>query len=208
MLDAHQVAGVALVAMVLLVVPDAVAYRRGYTGEFWRLGMEQKLAQISRHGREWRALHLAWIPVLGLLVGGTAGAARLLTKAGEGVPAAAGAAVVTLSACAWLVAVALGGAGGLRAAAEVTERGRVPGWIHPLWAAGEWLEGAFILGVNAGYLAIGMAVLRTELVAPWVGWSVAGLSGVTIVGVLWQRDGFPHLALLPGVVLGVGLLTG
>ena len=207
MLDAHQIAGVALVATLLIIIPDAIAYRRGYTGAFWRLGIEQKLAQISRHGREWRAMHLAWIPVLGLLVGGTAGAARLITKAGEGVPATAGAAVVTLSAGAWLVAVAFGGAGSLRAAAEARERGRIPGWIHPLWAAGEWLEGAFILGVSAGYLAIGMAAVRAEFLASWVGWTVAGLSGAIIVGVLWLRDGFPHLALLPGLVVGIGLLT-
>jgi hypothetical protein len=207
MLDAHQLAGIALVAIVLFFVPEAIAYRRGYTGEFWRMGIEQKLAQISEHGREWRAMHLAWVPILGLLVGGTAGTARLLTKAGEGVPAAAGAAIVTLSAGAWLVAVAFGGAGSLRAAAEARERGRIPSWIHPLWAAGEWLEGAFILGANAGFLAIGLSMVHGEFLASWVGWAVAGVSGAIIVGVLWLRNGFPQLAILPALVLGVGLLT-
>jgi hypothetical protein len=207
MLDAQQIAGVALVAIVLMFVPEAIAYRRGFTGAFWRMGTEEKLGQIAEHGREWRAMQLAWIPILGLLVGGTAGAARLLTKAGEGVPATAGAAVVTLSAGAWLVGVAFMGAGSLRAATEARERGRVPGWIHPMWAAGEWLEGAFVLGANAGFLAIGLAMVRGEFLASWVGWAVAGVAGVVIVGVLWLRDGFPHLALLPALVLGVGLLV-
>jgi hypothetical protein len=207
MLDAQQLAGLALVATVLQFVPEAMAYRRGYTGEFWKMPVEEKLGVISQHGREWRMLQLAWVPVLAVMVGGTAAAARLLTNAGQGVTASAAAAVVTLAAGAWLVAVALMGAGSLRASAEAVERRRIPSWVHPVWAMGEWLEGAFVLGACAGYLVLGLTLVRAELLASWVGFAVAGVSAVIILGVLWLRDGFPQLALLPAIVLGVGLLT-
>jgi hypothetical protein len=68
------------------------------------------------------------------------------------------------------------------------------------------LELFWVGAANLAAVAYGVAVLRTDVLPGWLGWTVivAGLAIPMLA--LALRDAFPHLALPALLVLGVALV--
>lgn len=195
--------GTLLLAPIAFGTVEAVGTVRGrFLRGFWELPLDAKLDHIGRHDAAWRLMLAAWPPLLVVVTAGLAGLAFVLDDA---VAWAAFGAFV-LAAVAWLIGVVQQASALSVAAQERSHNGATPGWAVAVSRNGQALETLWVNVANLAAAAYGVAVLRTDVLAPWVGWvAVAGGLAIPAV-VLVTREVFPHLALPVVMALGVGVL--
>lgn len=195
-----------LTAGIWLVAVQAVGYRRGgYNSEFWKLPLDDKLDHVAEHRWEWWWISIWELIGLFAMTGGVAGLTALLVEDGEPVLAAVGFGAYLVALFAWVLGSIVQAAAVSKAADERTEIGETPSWIHPFWQAGYFAEGAWIIGANLAYTALGTAIIQTSLVGVWAGWAAIGLGIAFSSLVLLTRTGFPQLGLIIPAIIGVAL---
>lgn len=199
--------GVLLVVPILLVGVQAVGYVRGrFNGEFWNLPLDDKLDRVAERRWEWW-----WVAVWDLvglfsMTAGMAGLTYLLADRGEGMLAFVSFGAYLVALFCWVVGLIYQTAGLSRAAAQRAESGATPSWIHALWDAGYLAEASWVIGSNLAYVPLGIAIIGADVPAVWAGWAAVALGGAIAVTVVAMRDGFPQLAQLVPLVVGVALL--
>jgi hypothetical protein len=197
-----------LVSGIGLVAVEAVGYiRGGYDSAFWKLPLDDKLDHVAEHRWEWWWVSIWELVGLFLMTGGIAGLTHLLAEAGESILAFVALGGYLVALFAWVFGLITQAATVSQAAHQRIETGTTPSWIHPLWQAGYFAEGAWVLGTNLAYAVIGVAILQTGLVAVWAGWVALALGALIVVAVLITRAGFPQLGILLPAVIGVALLV-
>lgn len=199
--------GLLLVSGLAIVAVEAFGYvPGGYNAAFWKLPLDDKLEHVARNTRAWWWISLWELAGLILLTGGVFGLATLVAQAGESVVANVALGIYLASAVLWLVGSLIQASAVPQAAQQRLDAGETPPWIHPLWSAGWVSEVAWIMGSNAAYAIMGFALLQTDLLASWAGWT-ALVGGAVIAGAVGiTRTGFPQLAVLVPAVLGVAAL--
>lgn len=199
--------GLLLISGLAIVAVEAFGYVPGeYNAAFWKLPLDDKLDHVAQHRREWWWISLWDLVGLILLTGGIFGLATLVAEAGESVVANVALGVYIASATLWLVGLVIQTTAVPQAATQRADTLETPAWIHPLWSAGWVSEVAWITGSNAAYAILGIALLQTDLLASWAGWTalVGGVVIAAVVGI--TRNGFPQLALLVPAVLGLAAI--
>lgn len=91
------------------------------------------------------------------------------------------------------------------AAQQWEATGSVPEAYEPMHA---WVNEAFALSYASLLVAMagfGWAVLRTDLLAPWVGWLSIGWSALWLVGYVFSV-GLPAIIVLYPLIYGISLL--
>jgi hypothetical protein len=110
----------------------------------------------------------------------------------------------------WMTTIVFRATATISAAEEAASTGTVPGWFEPAFM---WSNALFAVYMVLAYLAIaayGRALLRTALVAPWLGkthvaFGLAGAIGFVVRIPVFDPPLMIHL--VPGI-LGVVLLAG
>jgi hypothetical protein len=206
-----RIVGLALVLLLpLFVGTGIVSARGGYaTASFWRSERDRKLERITEHTGEWLWLHGVWVVLLVVLAGGMAGAATLVSDAGEPALAGIGVGIFLVSVVAWLVGVLLQGPPAAIAARVLREEGRSPSWLEPLFTAVGWVEVTYVAGTAASYVILGAAMVDSEVPAAWAGWVAIVVGALTILGSVFTRGAvtFPELPLVVPIVIGVAFLV-
>jgi hypothetical protein len=90
---------------------------------------------------------------------------------------------------------------------EAARAGSIPEIIEPLQA---WTNGFFDVGTRAYHFAVagsGLAMIRTGLLAPWVGWAAIGWSLLWLFAGLFGM-GAPAIPVILPAALGFALLRG
>lgn len=199
-----RVAGILLVAGLLIgLLAIIIMIARGALPGFGAVGGALEL--MAPYADTFRLLNgmyaVAWIALLlafALL-------ARLLARAGD----------EQLALLVFTLALVTGVTGVLHgafhvglttwAAEEAGRTGSIPEIYHPLRA---WADGAFRLGYAGSFIAtalIGWGLLRTGLLAPWVGWAAIAWSVLWLVGAL-ASVGAPAIPFIMPAVVSVALL--
>ena len=91
------------------------------------------------------------------------------------------------------------------AAQEAARTGTIPAVYEPVSA---WVSDAFTVGYIAhlgATVGFGLSLLRTGVLAPWVGWSAIGWS-ILWLGLYPLGVGAPGILLIMPAVIGVALL--
>jgi hypothetical protein len=191
----------------VLVAVESVGYSRGgYNSAFWKLPMDDKLDHISQHQWAWWWVSIWELVGLYLLTAGMFGLTGLLNAAGGATVPFVALGGYVIAVFAWVFGLIVQASAMSIAATQRTESKQTPSWIHPLWQAGYVAEAVWIIGANVAYVGFGVAILQTNILAPWTGWAVAA-GGVLIAGaVVIFRAGFPQLAILIPAFLGVALI--
>lgn len=201
------VTGIVLLALVpLVVVTGVLEARAGFMSDFWRLPLDGKLDRIAEAPRHWTAIGATWIAIVAAVSAGMTAATVLLVEAGAGVPAGLALGPFLVATTGWMIGVTGQTIGGAMAARERRETGDTPGWIRPAWMAAWWSELTWVLVSNLALVAWGLAILRSEVIVRWAGWTLVGIGSVVVLAVTWLRDVFPQLALVGPIVLGVALV--
>lgn len=201
----ERTAGSLLVASLLILVLALIILIGGGAMPGFSAMLQGSLAQVAPYAGTFRLLILlfvvAWIvQLLGLSL-----LTRLLMHAGNEQLAIL---AFTLSLVATILAILYSTfriGVELWAAQEAAEAGSVPTVLEPLQA---WANGFFGVAERLHFLAtsgFGLGILRTRLVARWVGWLAIGWS------VLWLLGGLggnvpPGTPLIMPVVIGFTLL--
>jgi hypothetical protein len=196
--------GAMLVAPIAISAVEMVGYRRGHFGRvFWELPLDSKLDHVGRHSGAWWLMVLPWFPILAVTTAGLAGLSFLLADVVGWMAFGA----FTLAVAAWLMVVSFQLGTTTTAAQHRAQTGETPGWAAAVWQVGYVLERVWIVIANLAAAGYGVAVLNTELLPAWLGWTaiVVGLAVSTVVLLTW--DGFPELALPVYLTLGVALLV-
>lgn len=199
--------GILLASVLVLLAVESVGYSRGgFNGAFWQLPLDGKLDHVAKHDRDWWWVGSWSLVGIFLLTGGLAALAYLLADAGEPVLAFVGLGIYLVAMIGWVFGLLLQTAGVSQAAKQRKETGETPSWIHPLWSAGELSEGGWLVGANIAYAVIGLAILNTGLLPGWAGWTAIALGVLIPVGVAITKFGFPQLADLAPLVIGVAAI--
>lgn len=66
--------------------------------------------------------------------------------------------------------------------------------------------GRWVVRANIAYAVIGLAILNTGLLAGWAGWTAIALGVLIPIGVAITKAGFPQLADLAPLVIGVAAI--
>lgn len=199
--------GVLLMAGIGVIAVEAVGYNRGgYNSAFWQLPLDDKLDRIVDHRWEWWWIAIWELVGLFLMTGGLAGLTALLVAEDEAVLASVAFGGYLVALFAWVSGLMGQTAAGTQAAAQRAESGATPSWIHPIWEAAYFAEGAWIVGSNLAYALIGVAILQSGIVAAWAGWATLGVGLMIPVAFLATRFGFPQLGVIVPFILGVALL--
>lgn len=93
----------------------------------------------------------------------------------------------------------------LWAAQEAARNGTIPAFYEPIRA---WTSDFFRVATRAyhfGIAGFGLAIIRTRLLASWVGWAAVGWSVFWLLGGLFGL-GIPAIPLIMPVVIGFALL--
>lgn len=196
--------GALLVAPVACWVVETIGYQRGrYMRNFWTLPLDAKLDHIARYRSAWWLMLMSWFPSVVAVTAGLAGLAFLLDDP-IGWAAFGG---FVLAAAGWLVGLGQQ-CGALSVAAEQRARtGETPSWAAAVPQIGQIFETGWIVFANLAAAGFGVAVLRTDLLASWLGWTAIGIGLAIPVVALLTRQIFPHQALPMPIVLGVALLA-
>lgn len=199
--------GIVLLSILVVFAVESVAYTRGgFNQAFWDLPVDDKLDHIALHKKDWWLLGITSMATLAVVGGGISGLAGLL--AAEGAPAVAwvsfgGFLLALIAAVVWVVVQI---AAVWPAAEGRHDSGTTADWLQPFWAAAYAGEITWIMVANLAYVGLGAAILQTDLLGAWAGW-VAIIGGLAVpLGVAVFRTGFPQLALIVPLVLGVALV--
>ncbi|HEY9378057.1 MAG TPA: hypothetical protein VIQ02_13300 [Jiangellaceae bacterium] len=204
MTGAAVLAGGLLIAPVAFSVVEMVGYRRGHFGRtFWESPLDAKLDHVGQHSHAWWLMILPWFPILAVTTAGLAGLSFLLAD----VTGWAAFGVFMLAAEAWLIVLSLQNGTTTVAALRRAQTGDTPDWAVAVWQAGFVLERVWIVLANVAAVGYGVAVLRTDVLPGWLGWSAIVVGLAIPILVLLTRDGFPELALPVPLVLGIALLA-
>ena len=187
---------IAILALLLMIASGALPGFAAVRGA---------LEQMAPYADTFRLLNgmyaAAWI----VLLVGFALLARLLARAGDEQLAL----LVFSLALVTVVTGALHGAFHVGvttwAAEEAARTGSIPEIYHPLRA---WADGAFRLGYAGSFVAlafIGWGILRTGLLAPWLGWTAIGWSALWFAALLFGM-GAPAIPFIMPAVIGVALI--
>lgn len=197
--------GIVLLAVVPILATQSVAYfRGGFDSAFFRLPVADRLDRIADHDRIWLAIGMAWLLMLTITVAGVGGAAAVVAGRGARPAAATALAVFLVSSAGWLIGTACEMTLIVAARRRSQEGEQL---AEALWWVIYVTEGVYVLGGNLAYVVLGGAIVASGALAPWIGWTLVVVGGTTITGVVASRKGFPQLALLGPVILGVGLLV-
>jgi len=203
--DPNRIAGILLVSSFL--VPLLALVILVISGAFpsFSAGLQGSLAEKAPFGDTFRLLNLLWTVGWILQVMGFGMLTRLLLDRGDvslAIPAF----------IAMLIAAILGVLHGTFhmsvetwAAQETARTGSIPQVYEPLSA---WVGVSFRIAYILHLLAViiyGWAILRTELLAHWVGWLSIGWSMLWILGYL-VGAGVPGILFIVPAVLGAALL--
>lgn len=191
----------------LSAIGGGVAYRRGrYDGDFWKLPLDDKLDHVHQNRRDWWWVSLWQLGGIFVMTAGLAGFTYLLSQEGEAVLAYVAFGGYLVVAMAWIFGLITQTTAIPVAATQRDEAGETPAWIHAAWSAGYLAEGAWVIGANLAYAAMGVAILLSGLLAAWAGWVAVGL-GVAIPSVVFvTRYGFPELGKVVPFVIGIAAL--
>ncbi len=199
--------GILLSSALVLIAVESVGYSRGgYNGAFWKLPLDDKLDHVAKHDHDWWWVGSWSLVGIFLMTGGLTALAYLLADAGEPVLAFVGLGIFLVAMIAWVFGLIFQTAGVSQAAKQRQESGETPLWIHPLWSAGYLSESAWVVGANIAYAVIGLAILNTGLLPGWAGWTAIALGVLIPVGVAITKTGFPQLADLAPLVIGVAAI--
>lgn len=202
-----QLVGWLLVAgLVIAGAGGGIGSARGFNAAFWKLPLDGKLEFVHDHRRDWWGEAIAGVVALFVTTSGVGGLTYLLSDAGEPVTAfvALGGYLVAMSA--WVFGLIAQTAGFPRAASQRAHSGQTPDWIRGIFAAAYLAEGVWVIGANLAYIAVGVAMLQSGLVAAWAGWAAVVIGAAIPVAVAVFRDGFPQLPYLVPFVVGIALL--
>lgn len=201
----RRVAGGLLVASLLILVLDAIILIASGAGAAFPAIVQGRLAQAAPYASTFRLLIflfvMAWlVQLLGLTL-----LARLLLRAGGEQLAIL---AFTLTVVATILAVLYAtfrASVQLWAAEEVARIGTMPAFYEPLRA---WLSDSFRVASRAYHLAVagfGLAIIRTRLLSPWIGWAAIAWSLFWLLGGSFGI-GAPAIPLIMPAVIGVMLL--
>lgn len=196
-----RIVGVALLAVIPLMVYEATAYLPAkFDSAFWNLSLAEKLPRIAAEERRWMRMARVWI-VIPIVVGaGIVAGAVVGLGVDPWVWLGTGVAVV-VAACA-VILFAVQGA----AVAQAARRGTVPDWLEAVWSTLSDLERAYVIGTSVAGILIGIGLLEGTVLAGWVAWALIIGPGLVAVTALVTGFFFPHMALLGPLILGVGMV--
>lgn len=195
--------------LVVSAAGSGSAYRSGgYTGQFWALPLEEKLAHLHANRGPWRRLSAGSILGVAVTTAGITGLTYLLTAAGEGPLAWSAFGLYLTALIAWSVGLIAQTATLPIAATQQAETGATPAWIHGFWNAGYLGEALWVTVGNLYYALVGIAILSSAMLPDWAGWVAVAWGLVIPVVVLATRFGFPEMTQVLPFVLGIGLLAG
>ena len=199
--------GILLVSGFALIGVESIGYTRGgFNSAFWRLPLDGKLDHVEGHRRDWWWISIWSLVGMFTVAGGVFGFTYLLADGGEPVLASVALGWFVVAALAWVLGLAFQAAAVSEASSQRSESGATPKWVHPIWNVAFLLEILWIVGSNTAFALIGLAILRTGVVADWAGWvALIGGAGIAVL-VLGLRDGFPQLGFLIPAVIGVALI--
>ncbi len=189
---------IALIALAIMIVSGATAgFRTAIQGDLERLApfADTLHSQILRFILIW-IVHLLGIGLL----------ARLLARAGAEQLAVLAFTLILVTVISAVVKFSFDMSVELWAAQEMARAGSLPTLYEPL---STWTSSIFRLGYVIHFVAmlgVGWAILRTGLLAPWVGWATIGWSGLWLIGAL-VGAGAPAVPLLMPAAIGIALLS-
>jgi hypothetical protein len=201
-----RIAGVLLVASFLILLLALIILIASGALPGFSAALQGSLGEMAPHASTFRRLNLLW--TLGWIVQllGFSLLTRLLVRAGEEQ-------LAILSFMAIFVAVLLGVLHGTFhmsvetwAAEEAARTGSIPEVYEPLEI---WIGGSFRIAYwlqLVGVAGFGWGILRTGLLAPWVGWTAIGWSILWIAGYLIGVGAPGILFIMPAVIGAVLLL--
>jgi hypothetical protein len=196
--------GVLLLSGLGVGAVQAPAYLPGrFDGRFWRLPLDDKLDRVHAERRLWWWLSIWQLVGLFLLTSGVVGLVGILGTDGW---SAVGLGGYLTAMVFWVMGATLQAAAGSEAAKQRADGSGTPAWIHMPWRAAWVAEFAWVIGSNLAYAAIGIAILHSDLLAPWSGWTAIGLGVLIPVVVGVRRDLFPELSTFVPFVLGIATL--
>ena len=200
--------GIVLVLIFPLLFIEAPAYTRGgYTAEFWRLSLDDKLDHIAQQPDYFTRMGVAWLPILALTVAAMTAFSYQLASLDAGTLGYLALGAFLFGAFAWLVGVLVQTTSMRRAAAIRAATGVTPDWLEAAWSAAWWSELTFVAAANVAFIVWGVAILDTGFPADWMGWAAIGLGVAALLMVGFAREAFPQLGVIVPIILGVALLV-
>lgn len=205
MLGSTRVLGaVLLVAILPLIIPAAFAV--GMPIDVWNMPLEEKLRTIARHPTAWRAANAFFLAALVLSVFGLAAISRELRGSPASLIADLAVLAYALAAVLWSIDLVFRMSGTVVIAEETARTGLVPTWAPALVTLGTALLLTYACLSNLAVLAVGAALLQTDVVAGWAGWVAVGVSGLALALLVVTRDNVPALNLLGPIAIGIAFL--
>ncbi len=122
--------------------------------------------------------------------------------------AAAGGISFLLAAVLWLISLVYRFSVTPAVARRFVDSGTIDPWIADLDRLNGMLFKAFIVLAFAGLAAIGLAITGGGPIPVLVGWGIALLSALLILGLIISGDMPPFTVYLPTLAIGLALLTG
>ncbi|MDX1616781.1 MAG: hypothetical protein R3300_20910 [Candidatus Promineifilaceae bacterium] len=188
---------IALVALLILLVSGAI--------QVFAAALQGALEEMAPFADTFRLLTLMWAISLFVQLLGFGLLTQLLLRAGASQLPIVAFTLVSFA----LLAGMLHGTFHMSVepwAAETAARtGSIPAAYEPLRI---WIAATFRLGYVAHLVAVagfGWAILRTRLLAPWLGWTATGWSVLWLLGNL-VGVGAPGIILIMPAIIGVALL--
>lgn len=206
----RQVVGITLILGCVLFLAGASAYVlvKDQNGPvIFGQPPREWLRLVFEHPTPWRWATILFIAgVLVTLVGQTA-LADLLRTAGDPGFARVGLVAIAFGAVLWIIDMAFRLSLDPWAGGELAKTGAIPELYTPLSMVTTVLFVIYTLLTFAGLIAYGGAVVSTNLIPHWVGWTaiVYGLAGLGLFGVM--RDAPPFMHHLMPLVIGILLLV-
>lgn len=131
--------------------------------------------------------------------------AVMLRNSGEGLLSTLSLAVLIFASAVSVLRGTFEGSVTVWVAEEWAATGDIPELYEPLHA---WINSVFeisYLSLLVAMAGFGWGILRTELLAPWIGWLSIGWSALWIVGYV-VGVGIPAIIIIYPVIYGLGLL--
>lgn len=172
----------------------------------WTAGGPQAITSIAQQLTAWRWANGLFATGLALTVAGLSGVTSLLRgNRPWAVLADIGLATYLLAAPLWLVSLVFRLTVAVTVADGVLRGAPVPDWYTPLAGSAEGLLNVYHAIASLALIAIGLSIMRSELVPRWVGWFTAAI-GIVLGATLLFGSSIPALLYIPSGVIGAALL--
>lgn len=202
----NRVAGILLVASFLVLLLALIILIASGAFPAFSAGLRGSLAEKVPYSATFRLLNLFWTVGWIVQLLGFGLLARLLLRAGDESLAIPAIIAVFVAAILGVLHRTFHMSVETWAAEEAARAGSVPASYEPLRV---WIGGAFRIAYVLHLLAVagfGWGILRTGLLAPWVGQAAIGWSLVWVVSYL-VGAGAPGILFIMPTVIGVALLV-